>query len=86
MSTTSSDLPVAEGGRTLLTEAPPERTRWGEAELANLTSMVGQSSLFYWNGPQTKALLEAFRKHYPLKYCAPCSSGTAARKRRRSGS
>ena len=78
MSTTSSDLPVAEGGSPILTETLPKAVRWDQAELANLTSMVGQSSLFYWNGPQTNSLLEAFRAHYPLKYCAPCSSGTAA--------
>lgn len=78
MTTTPSELPVAEGGTAILTESVPTRVRWDEAELANLTSMIGQSSLLYWNGPQTKALLEAFRKHYPLNYCAPCSSGTAA--------
>ena len=76
MTTTPSELPVAEGGTAILTESVPTRVRWDEAELTNLTSMIGQSSLLYWNGPQTKALLEAFRKHYPLKYCAPCSSGT----------
>lgn len=75
---TTSDRPVAEGGSPILTATLPVSSRWGEAELANLTRMVGQSSLFYWNGPQTNALLEAFRKHYPFKYCAPCSSGTAA--------
>ena len=74
----TSDLPVAEGGSPILTETLPKAVRWGEAELENLRSMVGQSSLFYWNGPQTNSLLEAFREHYPLKYCAPCSSGTAA--------
>jgi len=78
MSNTSSDLPVAEGGTAIMPESFSKPVRWDEAELANLRSMVGQSSLFYWNGPQTKALLEAFRKHYPLEHCAPCSSGTAA--------
>ena len=37
-----------------------------------------QKSLFYWKGPQTEALYEAFRAHYPLKHLFPCSSGTAS--------
>jgi dTDP-4-amino-4,6-dideoxygalactose transaminase len=64
--------------RPIVDEPAPQPKRWGAAELARLTSMVDQSSLFYWKGPQTAALLEEFRRHYPLKYCFPCSSGTAA--------
>lgn len=56
----------------------PLPRRWGEAELARLTAMVDQRSLFYWKGPQTEALYTEFRKHYPLKYLFPCSSGSAA--------
>jgi perosamine synthetase len=62
----------------LVDEPVPQPVRWGDAELARLTTMVGQSSLFYWKGPQTTALLEEFRRHYPLKYAFPCSSGTAS--------
>jgi perosamine synthetase len=43
-----------------------------------LTAMVEQESLFYWKGPQSTALLDAFRDHYPLRHAFPCSSGTAA--------
>lgn len=62
----------------LVDEPTPQPKRWGQAELARLATMVEQSSLFYWKGPQTTALLEDFRKLYPLKYCFPCSSGTAS--------
>lgn len=57
---------------------PPAQHRWGEAELARLTAMVQQRSLFYWQGPQTGALQTEFRRHYDLKHVFPCSSGTAA--------
>jgi perosamine synthetase len=40
--------------------------------------MVEQESLFYWKGPQTTAMIDRFRQHYPLEYCMPCSSGSAA--------
>jgi dTDP-4-amino-4,6-dideoxygalactose transaminase len=56
----------------------PQLNRWGDEELARLTTMVRQPSLFYWQGPQTTALVEEFRKHYPFKHCFPCSSGTAS--------
>lgn len=62
----------------IVDEPLPLPRRWGEAELARLTAMVGQSSLFYWKGPQTDALLTEFRKHYALQYAFPCSSGSAA--------
>lgn len=62
----------------IVDEPVPLPRRWGEAEQARLTEMLLQSSLFYWNGPQTTALLGEFRRQYPLKYLAPCSSGTAA--------
>jgi perosamine synthetase len=62
----------------IVDEPLPLPRRWGEAELARLTAMVDQSSLFYWKGPQTEALLTEFRKHYALKHAFPCSSGSAA--------
>jgi perosamine synthetase len=62
----------------IVDEPVPQPQRWGAAELARLTAMVNQPSLFYWKGPQTTALLEEFRKLYPLKYAFPCSSGTAS--------
>jgi perosamine synthetase len=61
-----------------LTNPSPQPVRWGDAELTRLTTMVRQKSLFYWNGPQTNALLTDFRQHYPLKHLFPCSSGSAA--------
>jgi perosamine synthetase len=56
----------------------PKLVRWDDAERRQLAAMIAQPSLFYWNGPQTKLLLERFTKHYPLKFAMPCSSGTAA--------
>ena len=64
--------------RPIVDEPVPQPKRWGAEELARLATMVDQTSLFYWKGPQTTALLEEFQKHYPLKYCFPCSSGTAS--------
>lgn len=62
----------------IVTQPPPTMRRWGEAELARLTAMVEQRSLFYWKGPQTEALTAEFRKHYPFKHSFPCSSGSAS--------
>jgi dTDP-4-amino-4,6-dideoxygalactose transaminase len=64
--------------KPIVDEPVPLPPRWGAAELERLTAMVTQPSLFYWKGPQTTALLEEFRRHYPLKYAFPCSSGTAS--------
>lgn len=52
--------------------------RWGDEEIERLSAAMRQDSLFYWKGPQTETLYEAFRAHYPLKYLFPCSSGTAS--------
>lgn len=62
----------------IVAEPRPRNPRWGQSELARLTQALQQPSLFYWKGPQTGSLLEEFRRTYPLKYCFPCSSGTAA--------
>lgn len=75
MSTTASDSTVQ---LPIVNEPVPQPVRWGDAELARLTEMVRQPSLFYWKGPQTTALLTEFRRHYPLKHLFPCSSGTAS--------
>jgi perosamine synthetase len=62
----------------LVDEPFPQPKRWGATELARLTAMVDQKSLFYVRGPQTAALLEAFRRLYPLQHCFPTSSGSGA--------
>ncbi len=66
------------GGPRAVTASPAPHARWGAEELARLTAMVGQKSLFYWNGPQTAALLAEFGRTYPFRWNMPCSSGTAA--------
>lgn len=74
----SSPTLALHGGPKAVTATRPLHRRWGAPELARLTAMVDQTSLFYWNGPQCRALLEGFRQHYPLRWAMPCSSGTAA--------
>ena len=67
-----------EGGRPVIEEPVPRPVRWDDRERRRLAEMIGQPSLFYWNGPQTELLLERFRRHYPLEFAMACSSGTAA--------
>lgn len=62
----------------IVDEPFPLPQRWGAEEVERLTAAMQQDSLFYWQGPQTEALLSAFREFYPLKYLFPCSSGTAS--------
>lgn len=67
-----------EGGEKAVQAACSPAARWGEPERKQLEEMLGQDSLFYWQGPQTKLLLERFREVCPVKYAFNCSSGTAA--------
>ncbi|MGY8717396.1 MAG: DegT/DnrJ/EryC1/StrS family aminotransferase, partial [Verrucomicrobiia bacterium] len=69
---------AVDGGPAAVTQPIPRRRRWGAEELAALTEMVEQESLFYWKGPQTTAMVDRFRQIYPLEHCMPCSSGSAA--------
>lgn len=73
-----AELLAVDGGAPMVTAAHPALKRWGDAEHRQLGEMLDQSSLFYWNGPQTRLLIERFQKYYPLEYVMPCSSGTAA--------
>jgi perosamine synthetase len=74
----SNSLLALHGGSRAVTAERAVYHRWGAEELARLTAMVEQPSLFYWNGPQCGALLAEFRQTYPLRWAMPCSSGTAA--------
>jgi len=81
MSTTATEQDIRlaiDGGEPSMTLQPEPRKRWGDAELQQLTEMIEQDSLFYWNGPQTKLFTERFKEYYPFEYVMPCSSGTAA--------
>ncbi len=70
-------LAIHDGSKAV--QQPVRRApRWGEPERERLEAMLGQGSLFYWNGPQTKLLIERFRTFCPLEYVQTCSSGTAA--------
>lgn len=62
----------------IVDEPLPRPRRWGAPELARLTAMVDQDSLFYWQGPQTAALAAEFRRHYPFPHLFATSSGSAA--------
>lgn len=74
----ASEKLAIEGGTPAVTTTVTSAKRWGEPELRQLQQMLEQPSLFYWNGPQTKLLIERFKEYYPLEYVMPCSSGTAA--------
>src|SRR5687767_11353221 len=73
----STDLAI-HGGLPCVTRPVPQLQRWGEPEREQLLAMLEQNSLFYWNGPQTKLLIERFKEYYPFEHVMPCSSGTAA--------
>ncbi len=80
---TSSDIPLQlaiDGGQPEISATPTHSPthRWGAEEKKHLDAMLEQNSLFYWNGTQTRTLIDNFKKHYPFKYVMPCSSGTAA--------
>ena len=75
----NSASPLAlHGGPKTVTATRPVHHRWGAEELARLTAMVDQPSLFYAKGPQCGAMLDEFRRTYPLSWCMPSASGTAA--------
>ncbi len=73
----ASALAIDGGAKAVKTAAGSGR-RWGELELKQLEAMLEQNSLFYWQGPQTKLLIERFKEFCPVKYAHSCSSGTAA--------
>lgn len=73
----SSPLAIDGGPKAVKTAASSGR-RWGQPELKQLEAMLQQNSLFYWEGPQTKLLIERFRQFCPVPYVQTCSSGTAA--------
>jgi len=75
---TQNEALALNGGTPAITATNPPLVRWGKPELEQLEEMLEQSSLFYWNGPKTKQLVERFREFYPLEHVMPCSSGTAA--------
>lgn len=74
---TNPKLAIDGGEKAVMAECVPS-LRWGEPERKQLEKMLQQDSLFYWQGPQTKLLLERFREVCPVKYAFNCSSGTAA--------
>jgi dTDP-4-amino-4,6-dideoxygalactose transaminase len=74
----SSEPLALHGGEKTVKEKLPPHHRWGDAEKEQLNAALDQSSVFYWQGPQTKLFIDRFRKVCPLKHVMTCSSGTAA--------
>jgi perosamine synthetase len=77
---TASPTPqlALHGGEKAVKSMAAGGRRWGEPERKQLEAMLGQDSLFYWQGPQTRLLTERFREICPKKHVQTCSSGTAA--------
>jgi len=69
---------AVNGGMKAVSEPLPEWTRWGKPEADRLDALLEQSSLFYWNGPQTTAFIQRFKQHCATTHVQTCSSGTAA--------
>jgi dTDP-4-amino-4,6-dideoxygalactose transaminase len=66
------------GGEKAVKSLPVPGIRWGLPERERLDAMIEQDTLFYWQGPQTKAFIQRFQKICPLDHVMTCSSGTAA--------
>jgi perosamine synthetase len=69
---------AVEGGEKAVKSSGGKLIRWGDPERQRLGAMLDQSTLFYWKGPQTTALIERVQQHHPMKHVMTCSSGTAA--------
>jgi perosamine synthetase len=74
----SAEVLAVNGGPKAVKGGVKSYRRWGKPEQKQLEAMLQQNSLLYWNGPQTKLVVERFQKFCPVKYVHTCSSGTAA--------
>jgi len=72
------DLLAIEGGTPVRTAPFPTGKRFGDEEKKLLNEVIDSNMLFYASGVKVKAMQEKFRGMYGMKYCAGCSSGTAA--------
>jgi dTDP-4-amino-4,6-dideoxygalactose transaminase len=77
MSNLLSDLAI-NGGTPVRTAPMPTGKRFGDEEKKLLNEAIDSDMLFYVSGTKVKAMQEKFREMYGMKYCAGCSSGTAA--------
>ena len=73
----ASKLAIDGGPKAVQVKIKPVK-RWGEPEREQLDAAIKQTSLLYWQGPQTGLFTKRFREFCPLKYVMTCSSGTAA--------
>lgn len=52
--------------------------RYDDAEMAEIRDTFDHGSLIYWGGYKIGQLCETVKKAFDVKYCAGCSSGSAA--------
>lgn len=69
---------AVEGGQPYRTEPFPQRTPFGEPEIALLTEAVRSQNLFGLGGPKVTSLEKAFAALYGAEYGVASTSGTAA--------
>jgi len=69
---------AVNGGPNVRTTPFPKGKRFGEEEKRLLCEVIDSNMLFYVGGTKVKAMQDKFRSMYGMKYCAGCSSGTAA--------
>ncbi len=71
-----------QGGEKSVQAKPGKWVRWDDRERQQLSTVVDQPSLSYWQGrvnnKQTALFIERFKQHCPSEHVVTCSSGTAA--------
>ena len=66
------------GGTPIRTTPFGSGKRYGEAELAEVRDCFEHGSLIYWGGYKIGQFCETVKNYFGVKYCAGCSSGSAA--------
>ena len=66
------------GGTPIRTTPFGSGKRYGEAELAEVRDCFDHGSLIYWGGYKIGQFCETVKNYFGVKYCAGCSSGSAA--------
>ena len=71
-------LAIEGGGEAVRREPFPQRTPFGEEEIAQVTEAIRSQNLFGLGGPKVTALEEAFAELYGVQHAVASTSGTAA--------
>lgn len=66
------------GGTPVRTAPFGTGSRYGEPEMAEIRDCFDHGSLIYWGGYKIGQLCETVKNYFGVKYCAGCSSGSAA--------